>query len=100
MNRYSFSTEDEALDLVSGLGLLVGQTASKDIHGIMVWGFEDKVIPILDELEQPTFDADGLPLVDIIKGTTYNVDIVWKAEQPTEWEQYEVFPNTPNHRLS
>jgi len=100
MNRYSFNTEAEALELLDALELEQGQTVSKDIYGIMIWGFEDKQVPILDEDMKPTFDEDGLPLVDIIKGTTYNVDVVWKAEQPTEWEKYEVFPSTPSHTIS
>ena len=100
MNRYSFNTKKRALELLGALELEKGQTVSKDIYGIMVWGFEDKQVPILDELEQPTFDEDGLPLVDIIKGTTYNVDVVWKNEAPTEWEQYEVFPSSPSHTVS
>lgn len=100
MKRYSIPTKTKALELLKTLDLKVGQTVSKDIHGIMVWGFEDKQVPILDELEQPTFDEDGLPLVDVIKGETYNIDIVWKGEQPSEWEQYECFPTTPSHTVS
>ena len=100
MKRYSFNTKTKALELINALELEKGQTVSKDIYGIMVWGFEYKQVPILDEDMQPTFDEDGLPLVDIIKGTTYNVDVMWKGEQPTEWEQYEVFPSTPSHTIS
>jgi len=65
--------------------------------------FTDKLLvhgTILDEEGMPTFDADGMPLVDIIKGTTYDVDILWKGEQPTAWEQYEINPVTPNHIFS
>jgi hypothetical protein len=100
MNRYSFTTKTKALELIEALELEEGQTVSKDIHGIMVWGFEYKQVPILDEDGMQTFDKDGLPLVDIIKGTTYNIDIVWKGEQPSEWEQYEVNPLTPSHTVS
>jgi len=100
MNRYSFNTEAEALELLDALELEQGQTVSKDIYGIMVWGFEDKQVPILDELEQPTFDEDGLPLVDVIKGTTYNVDVVWKNEPLEEWNEFEVFPSSPSHTVS
>jgi len=104
MKRYSFTTKKRALELVDALELTDEKgnqaTVSKDIYGIMVWGFEDKQVPILDEEGQSTFDEGGLPLVDIIKGTTYNVDVVWKGEQPTEWEQYEVFPVTPSHTVS
>jgi len=92
MNRYSFYTKQEALDLLDALELEKGQTVSKDIHGIMKWGFEDKQVT--------TFDEDGLPLVDIIKGTTYNVDVVWKGEQPNEWSEFEVFPSSPSHTIS
>lgn len=104
MNRYSFTTKKRALELVDALGLTDENgnqsTVSKDIHGIKVWGFEYKHTPVLDKDGMQTFDEDGLPLVDIIKGTTYNVDVVWKGEQPTEWEQYEVFPSTPSHTIS
>jgi len=100
MKRYSIPTKTKALNLLKTLELEQGQTVSKDIHGIVILGFQDKIIPILDAEGMPTFDADGLPLVDIIKGTTYDVDILWKGEQPTAWEQYEINPVTPNHIFS
>ncbi len=104
MNRYSFTTKKRALELVDALGLTDEDgnksTVSKDIHGIMVWGFEHKQVPILDEKGMQTFDEDNIPLFDIIKGKTYNVDVVWKGEQPTQWEQYEVNPLTPSHTIS
>jgi hypothetical protein len=97
MKRYSISTKTKALNLLKTLELEERQTVSKDIHAIKVWGFEDKHIPILDEDGMQTFDEDGLVSFDIIKGTTYNVDVMWKGEQPKEWEQYEVNPTTPSH---
>ncbi len=100
MKRYSIPTKTKALNIIKTLELEEGQTVSKDIQGIVILGFQDKIIPILDEEGMPTFDADGLPLVDIIKGTTYDVDILWKGEQPTAWEQYEINPVTPNHIFS
>jgi len=104
MNRYSFTTKKRALELVDALGLTDENgnqsTVSKDIFGIMVWGFEYKQVPILDEEGMQTFDDDNNPLFDSVKGKTYNVDVVWKGEQPTEWEQYEVFPSTPSHTIS
>ena len=75
-------------------------TVTEKTHGIMIWGFEDKQIPILDADDMPTFNEDGEPLVDIIEGTTYNVDVVWKGEAPTAWEQYEINPLTPSHTVS
>ena len=100
MNRYSFTTKKRALELVDALELEKGQTVSKDIFGIMIWGFEYKQVPILDEEGMQTFDDDNNPLFDSVKGKTYNVDVIWKGEQPTEWEQYEVFPSTPSHTIS
>jgi hypothetical protein len=100
MNRYSFTTKKRALELVDALELEKGQTVSKDIFGIMIWGFEYKQVPILDEEGMQAFDDDNNPLFDSVKGKTYNVDVVWKGEQPTEWEQYEVFPVTPSHTVS
>lgn len=100
MNRYSFNTKTKALELINALELEKGQTVSKDIHGIMVWGFEDKQVPILDEDGMQTFDEDNNPLFDSVKGTKYNIDIVWKGEQPNEWSEFEVFPETPSHTIS
>tara|TARA_R110000803_G_scaffold63443_6_gene124150 strand:- start:65 stop:367 length:303 start_codon:yes stop_codon:yes gene_type:complete len=99
MKRYSIPTKTKALNLLKTLELEERQTVSKDIHAIVVWGFEDKQVPILDADGMQTFDEDGLPLFDIIKGLTYNVDIMWKGEQPTEWEQYEVNPSSPSHTV-
>jgi hypothetical protein len=97
MKRYSISTKTKALNLLKTLELEERQTVSKDIHAIKVWGFEYKHIPILDELDNITFDEDNNPLFETIKGKTYNVDVAWKSEQPKEWEQYEVNPSSPSH---
>jgi hypothetical protein len=97
MKRYSIPIKTKALNLIKTLELKERQTVSKDIHAIVVWGFEDKQVPILDEDGMQTFDEDGLASFDTIKGLTYNVDISWKGEQPKEWEQYECFPTTPSH---
>ena len=108
MKRYSIPTKTKAKNLILLLALLDTEnpiewnklTVTETTHGIVVLGFQDKRTPILDIDGMPTFDADGLPLVDIIKGTTYDVDILWKGEQPTAWEQYEINPVTPNHIFS
>ena len=108
MKRYSIPTKTKAKNLILPLAPIDTEnpiewnklTVTEKTHGIMIWGFEDKRIPILDAEGMQTFDADGEPLVDIIKGTTYNVDVVWKGEQPVKWEQYEVNPLTPSHTVS
>jgi hypothetical protein len=105
MKRYSFTSEDLAKNLVSALAPIDALnpiewnklTVTETTHAIQVWGFEDKQVPILDENGMQTFDEDGLASFDTIKGLTYNVDIMWKSEQPKEWEQYEVNPSTPSH---
>lgn len=100
MNRYSFTTKKRALELINALELEQGQTVSKDIHGIMVWGFKYKNTPILDEQGQQTYDENGNPLFNSVKGKKYNVDVVWKNEAPIEWNEFEVFPITPSHTIS
>ena len=100
MKRYSISTKTKALELINALELEQGQTVSKDIHGIMVWGFEYKQTPILDENGLQTFDEDNNPLFDSVKGTKYNVDVVWKNEPLEDWNEFEVFPTTPSHTVS
>ena len=100
MKRYSISTKTKALNLLKTLELEKGQTVSKDIHGIVCLGFQDKIIPILDEDGQPTYDAEGMPLVDVIKGLTYDVDIFWKDEPLEAFNEFEVNPITPNHTFA
>lgn len=104
MNRYSFTTKKRALELINALELTDKNgnqaTVSKDIHGIMVWGFEYKHTPILDENGMQTFDENGNPLFNSVKGKKYNVDVVWKNEAPIEWNEFEVFPVTPSHTVS
>ena len=100
MKRYSFTTKKRALELLDALELKKGQTVSKDIHGIMVWGFEYKQTPILDENGMQTFDEDNNPLFDSVKGKTYNVDVVWKNEPLEDWNEFEVNPSSPSHVLS
>ena len=100
MNRYSFTTKKRALELLDALELEKGQTVSKDIHGIKVWGFEYKHTPILDENGVQTFDKDYAPLFNSVKGKTYNVDVVWKNEPLEDWNEFEVFPSSPSHVLS
>ena len=108
MKRYSIPTKTKAKNLVSALALIDAEhpikwnklTVTEKTHGIMIWGFEDKRIPILDAEGMQTFDEDGLPLVNSVKGTKYNVDVVWKGEQPNEWSEFEVFPETPSHTVS
>jgi hypothetical protein len=105
MKRYSFKTKTKAKNLVSALSPIDAEfpiewnrlTVTEKTHAIKVWGFEDKHIPVLDENGMQTFDEDGVALFDTIKGKTYNVDISWKGEQPTEWEEHEVNPSTPSH---
>ena len=106
MKRYSIPTKTKAKNLILPLAPIDTEiewnklTVTEKTHAIMIWGFEDKRIPILDAEGMQTFDADGEPLVDIITGTTYNVDVVWKGEAPVKWEQYEVNPLTPSHTVS
>ena len=100
MKRYSFTTKKRALELINALGLENGQTVSKDIYGIMVWGFEYKHTPILDENGMQTFDEDNKPLFNSVKGKTYNVDVVWKNEPLEDWNEFEVFPSSPSHTIS
>jgi len=87
MNRYSFSTEAQAQELIAMLELKEGQTVSELIHGIQIWGFEDKY----------SFDSETKESILIKKGLTFNVDVVWKDTPPIEWDKYEVFPKTPSH---
>lgn len=87
MRRYSFLTEKLATDLIAKLNLEQGQTTSELIAGIMVWGFEDKY----------SFDEQTKESVLIEKGTSFNVDVVWKDTPPIEWNKYEVKPLTPSH---
>ena len=93
MNRYSFTTEQQAKELIEKLLPTDAKiewnqlTVSVFTHGLQIWGFEDKY----------QYDAETKESVLIEKGLTYNVDVVWKSEPPIEWDKYEIFPKTPSH---
>ena len=69
MKRYSFTSENSVKELILPLAPIDTEnpiawnklTVTEKTHGIMIWGFEDKRIPILDADGMPTFDDDGLP---------------------------------------
>jgi hypothetical protein len=99
IKRYSIPTEKIAKELILLLSDEINPTVTEFTHGIVCLGFQDKRIPILDADWQPTYDADGMPLVDVIKGMTYDVDIFWKAEPLEAFNEFEVEPKTPNHNF-
>jgi len=96
INRYSFPDEVTAKQLLETLIPKGSSLSFKDItvteltNGINAWGFEDKF----------SYDPKTDKQVLIKKGTTYNVDVMWKTSQPKEWAQYEIKPVTPNHKFA
>jgi len=106
MKRYAFKTKTTADKYINELmpkdenGNPLFTTVTDKIQGIMVWGFEKTLIPQLDANGANILDSKGLPIYDIITSPTYNVDVVWKGEQPTKWDTYEINPKTPNHKLA
>ena len=87
IKRYSFTTEEKAKELITTLELEEGQTTSDLIEGIVIWGFEDKY-----EYNEETEEQ-----ILISKGETFDVDIYWKLEIPTIWDEFEINPKTPSH---
>ena len=88
MNRYAFTDEKTALNLLGKLGDY-SKGYTDYTHAIVVLGFQDKY----------DIDADGNQIL-IKKATSFDVDVIWKGTQPKEWEAYEVIPATPNHTFS
>ncbi len=87
IHRYSFPTEIKAKELINTLELKEGQTTSNLIDGIVVIGFEDKY----------EYDEETSESILIKKGETFNVNVWFKNTPPKEWDNFEVFPKTPNH---
>lgn len=88
--RYSLPSEQIAKDLILQL---VGEdndlefnriTVTDTTHGIVCLGFQHK------------YDEEG-ELVE--ESLTYDVDVAWK-ELNENWLEYEVNPDTPNHKFS
>ena len=89
IKRYSFATEQQAKELILGLGLEPNQTTSKDIQGIVLLGFQDKY----------KFNEDTQESELVKKGLTYDLDIMWRNEPNKDWLKFEVTPKTPNHKF-
>ena len=84
IKRYSFPTEQVAKDLIALLSDEPNPTVTETTSAIVCLGFQDK------------YNEEG-ELIE--EGITYNVDVMWKNEAINAWLQYEVTPNTPNHKF-
>jgi len=106
MKRYAFKTKITADKYINELmpkdenDKPMFTTVTDKINGIMIWGFEKTLVPQLDSNGTIILDSKGMPIYDTITSPTYNVDVVWKVTAPTKWNQYEIFPKTPNHKLA
>lgn len=84
IKRYSFPTEQVAKDLIALLSDEPNPIVTETTSAIAYLGFQDK------------YNEEG-ELIE--EGITYNVDVMWKKEAINAWLQYEVTPNTPNHKF-
>ena len=84
--KYAFPSEEMARLLISTIGLN-GQYFNQFVRGVEIWGFEHK------------YSDDEEPVI-IKEGTTYNVDIGWKVEPFSTFEDYEITPETPSHKFA
>ena len=84
IRRYSFPTEQVAKDLIALLSDEPNPTVTETTNAIVCLGFQDE------------YNEEG-ELIE--EGIAYNVDVMWKNEAINAWLQYEVTPNTPNHKF-
>ena len=91
IKRYSFNTERQAQDLI----LLLTNEDNKLIFTEITTTETTKAIVCLGFHNE--YDKDGILIVE---GTTYDVDVFWSDIPNEDWIQYEVTPNTPNHKFS
>ena len=94
--KYVFSTEAEAEEMILSLVTANedGETPNfRDVKGtettkgIVCLGFQDKT-----EIDEETLE------VTVIEGLTFNVDVSWKTVNE-DWSEYEISPETSNHKF-
>ena len=94
--KYIFSTEAEAEEMILSLATANedGETPNfRDVKrtettkGIVCLGFQDKT-----EIDEETLE------VTVIEGLTFNVDVSWKTVNE-DWSEYEISPETSNHKF-
>ena len=92
--KYIFSTEAKAEEMILSLVTASEETINfRDVKrtestkGIVCLGFQDKT-----EIDSETEE------VTIIEGLTFNVDISWITVSE-DWDAFEVFPETSNHKF-
>ena len=94
--KYIFSTEAKAEEMILSLVTANedGETPNfRDVKrtettkGIVCLGFQDKI-----EIDEETLE------VTVIEGLTFNVDVSWKTVNE-DWSEYEISPETSNHKF-
>ena len=93
--KYIFSTEEIAREMI--LSLVSSEERetlnfrevrkTEATNGIVCLGFQDK-ISVDEESEEEI----------VIEGTTYNVDVSWITVSE-DWSEYEISPETSNHKF-
>jgi hypothetical protein len=93
--KYIFSTEEIAREII--LSLVSSEEretlnfrdvkGTETTKGIVCLGFQDKT-----EIDEETLE------VTVIEGLTFNVDVAWKTVNE-DWSEYEISPETSNHKF-
>ena len=94
--KYIFSTEEIAREMI--LSLVSSEEretlnfrdvkGTETTRGIVCLGFQDKT----------ELDEESGEFVITEEGTTFNVDVSWKTVNE-DWSEYEIFPETSNHKF-
>ena len=99
--RYSFQTEQQAIELILLLAHEDNEltfdkiTGTKTTAGIVCLGFQDKYGWDLAEDDENYLENREWVLIQ--EGLTYDVDVFWRNLPNEDWVEFEVEPKTPNH---
>jgi len=102
--RYSFQTEQQAIELILALAHEDNEltfdkiTGTKTTAGIVCLGFQDKYGWDLAEDDENYLENREWVLIQ--EGLTYDVDVFWRDKVKYGWGIYEVEPKTPNHKFA
>ena len=95
--KYAFSTEEIAKGMILSLADASEERETLNFReirrtettkGIVCLGFQDKT----------EIDEESGEFVITEEGLTFNVDVSWKTVSE-DWSEYEIFPETSNHKF-
>jgi hypothetical protein len=85
IGKYEFESQEQALEYINGLGV------TTDEEGKEIPDHENVVVKIGNICSVPAeYDEEGKITKEAVYSTKYSVDVLWKEDQPADWEAFNI----------